>query len=59
MLELFVEGTLVGLDDFEDTGLDQFVYVFSKDEEDPDAIQGDWQNTSTGVDYNVDGSEDF
>ena len=59
MLELFVEQTLIGLDDFEDTGLDQFVYVFSKDEEDPDAIQGDWQNTSTGVDYNVDGAEDF
>ena len=59
MLELFVEGTMVGLDDYEDTGLDQFVYVFSKDEEDPDAIQGDWQNTSTGVDYNVDGAEDF
>ena len=59
MLELFVEQTLIGLDDFEDTGLDQFVYVFSKDEEDPDAIQGDWQNTSTGVEYNVDGAEDF
>ncbi len=59
MLELFVEQTLIGLDDFEDTGLDQFVYVFSKDEEDPDAIQGDWQNTNTGVEYDVDGAEDF
>tara|TARA_E500000318_G_C3539382_1_gene204002 strand:+ start:583 stop:1227 length:645 start_codon:yes stop_codon:yes gene_type:complete len=59
MLELFVEATLVGLDDFEDTGLDQFVYVFSKDEEDPDAIQGEWQNTSTDVDYDIDGAEDF
>ena len=37
----------------------QFVYVFSKDEEDPDAIQGDWQNTNTGVEYDVDGAEDF
>ena len=59
MLELFVEGTLVGLDDFEDTGLDQFVYVFSKDEQDPDAIQGEWQNTNTDVDYDIDGAEDF
>jgi type II secretory pathway pseudopilin PulG len=59
MLELFVEQTLVGLDDFEDTGLDQFVYVFSIEADDADAIQGDWQNTDTDVDYDVDGANDF
>lgn len=59
MLELFVEQTLVGLDDFEDTGLDQFVYVFSIEADDADAIQGDWQNTDTDVDYDIDGANDF
>ena len=59
MLELFVEQTLVSLDDFEDTGLSSFVYVFSTEANDPDAIQGGWQNTDTDVDYNVDGANDF
>ena len=59
MLELFVEQTLVSLDDFEDTGFSQFVYVFSTEENDPDAVQGGWQNTDTDVDYDVDGANDF
>ena len=58
-LETFVRTTLAGLDDFEDSGLDQFVYVFSPSVNDEDAVDNGWMSPETEVDYNVDGALDF
>ena len=58
-LETFVRTTLAGLDDFEDSGLDQFVYVFSPSVNDEDAVDNGWMRPETEVDYNEDGALDF
>ena len=58
-LETFVRTTLAGLDDFEDSGLDQFVYVFSPSVNDEDAVDNGWMSPETEVDYNEDGALDF
>ena len=58
-LETFVKTTLAGIDDFEDSGLDQFVYVFSQNANDEDALAGGWMSAATSVDYNSDGAGDF
>jgi len=57
-LEMFVETVLINSDGYTDD-LSAFVYVFSTAADDQDAIQGDWQNTSSSVVYDVDGATDF
>ena len=57
-LEMFVETVLINSDGYTDD-LSAFVYVFSTAADDQDAIQGDWQNTSSSVVYDVDGAADF
>ena len=57
-LEMFVETVLNNYDGYTDD-LSAFVYVFSTAVDDQDAIQGDWQNTSSSVVYDVDGAADF
>jgi len=57
-LEMFVETVLNNYDGYTDD-LSAFVYVFSTAADDQDAIQGDWQNTSSSVVYDVDGAADF
>jgi len=57
-LEMFVETVLNNYDGYTDD-LSAFVYVFSTAADDQDAIQGDWQNISSSVVYDVDGATDF
>ena len=57
-LEMFVETVLNNYDGYTDD-LSAFVYVFSTAVDDQDAIQGDWQNTSSSVVYDIDGAADF
>jgi len=57
-LEMFVETVLINSDGYTDD-LSAFVYVFSTAADDQDAIQGDWQNISSSVVYDVDGATDF
>jgi len=57
-LEMFVETVLNNYDGYTDD-LSAFVYVFSTAADDQDAIQGDWQNISSSVVYDVDGAADF
>jgi len=57
-LEMFVETVLINSDGYTDD-LSAFVYVFSTAADDQDAIQGDWQNISSSVVYDVDGAADF
>ena len=58
-LEAYIDESLSAMDDFEDSGLDQFVYVFSTAIDDGDAIQSDWVSSETAVDYNYNGASDF
>ena len=58
-LATFVDVTLSALDDFEDTGLNQFVYVFSNADTNTFAVESDWVSLETDVDYNSDGANDF
>ena len=58
-LATFVDVTLSTLDDFEDSGLDQFVYVFANADTNQHAISSDWVSLETGVDYNYAGANDF
>ena len=58
-LETFVRTTLAGLDDFEDSGLDQFVYVFSPSVNDEDAVDNGWMSPETVVEFDIDGANDF
>jgi len=57
-LEMFVQTLLNNYDGYTDD-LSAFVYVFSTAADDQDAIQGDWQNISSSVVYDVDGATDF
>ena len=58
-LNTFITQNLVLIDNFESTGLGQFVYVFSEDAADDEALAGGWTSPETDVDYNSDGAEDF
>ncbi len=58
-LATFVDVTLSTLDDFEDSGLDQFVYVFANSDTNQHAISSDWVSLETDVDYNYAGANDF
>ena len=58
-LERYIDESLSAMDDFEDSGLDQFVYVFAQGSDDQDALQGDWLSLETAVDYSILGAGDF
>ena len=58
-LERYIDESLSAVDDFEDSGLDQFVYVFAQGSDDQDALQGDWLSLETAVDYSILGAGDF
>tara|TARA_Y100000114_G_scaffold147955_1_gene160358 strand:- start:1562 stop:2206 length:645 start_codon:yes stop_codon:yes gene_type:complete len=58
-LERYIDESLSAMDDFEDSGLDQFVYVFAQGSDDQDALQGDWVSLETAVDYSILGAGDF
>ena len=58
-LNTFVTTNLNLIDNFESAGLGQFVYVFSEDAVDEDALAGGWTSPQTAVDYNQLGAEDF
>ena len=58
-LERYIDESLNNMDDFEDAGLDQFVYVFAQTSDDQDALQGDWVSLETAVDYSLAGAGDF
>ena len=58
-LERYIDESLSAMDDFEDSGLDQFVYVFAQGSDDQDALQGDWLSLETAVDYSILGADDF
>ena len=58
-LATFVDVELSALDDFEDTGLNQFVYVFANADTNTFAVESDWVSLETDVDYNYDGANDF
>ena len=58
-LNTFVTTNLSLIDNFESSGLAQFVYVFSEDAVDEDALAGGWTSPQTAVDYNQLGAEDF
>ncbi len=58
-LERYIDESLSAMDDFEDLGLDQFVYVFAQGSDDQDALQGDWLSLETAVDYSILGAGDF
>ena len=57
-LETYVEDILSNIDSYTSDNSD-FVYVFSPDAADEDALQGDWMNLETQVGYDVDGAADF
>ena len=57
-LEAYVEDILSNIDSYTSDNSD-FVYVFSPDAADEDALQGDWMNLETQVGYDVDGAADF
>ena len=58
-LERYIDESLSVMDNFEDSGLDQFVYVFAQGSDDQDALQGDWVSLETAVDYSILGAGDF
>ena len=59
-LNTFVTTNLNLIDNYESSGLGQFVYVFSEDPvSDDDALAGGWTSPETDVDYNQGGAEDF
>ena len=58
-LERYIDESLSVMDNFEDSGLDQFVYVFAQGSDDQDALQGDWLSLETAVDYSILGAGDF
>jgi len=59
-LNTFVTTNLDLIDNYESSGLGQFVYVFSEDPvSDDDALAGGWTSPETDVDYNQAGAEDF
>ena len=59
-LNTFVTTNLDLIDNYESSGLGQFVYVFSEDPvSDDEALAGGWTNPETIVDYNEDGARDF
>ena len=57
-LEAYVEDILSNIDAYTSDNSD-FVYVFSPDAADEDALQGDWMNLETSVGYDIDGAADF
>lgn len=59
-LNTFITQNLSLIDNYESTGLGQFVYVFSEDPvSDDEALAGGWTSPETDVDYNEDGARDF
>ena len=58
-LNTFIEQNLSLIDNYENSGLGQFVYVFSEDAVDEDALAGGWTSPQTAVDYSQSGAEDF
>lgn len=59
-LNTFIDQNLSLIDNYESSGLGQFVYVFSEDPvSDDEALAGGWTNPETIVDYNEDGAKDF
>ena len=57
-LEAYVEDILANIDVYTADNSD-FVYVFSPESSDEDALQGDWMNLETSVGYDIDGAADF
>ena len=57
-LQEYLSDYLANIDSYTSDNSD-FVYVFSPDEADEDALQGDWMNLETSVGYDVDGAADF
>ena len=57
-LEAYVEDILSNIDAYTSDNSD-FVYVFSPEASDEDALQGNWMNLETSVGYDVDGAADF
>ena len=57
-LEAYVEDILSNIDSYTSDNSD-FVYVFSPEASDEDALQGDWMNLETSVGYDEDGAADF
>ena len=59
-LNTFIDENLSLIDNYENSGLGQFVYVFSEDPvSDDEALAGGWTSPQTAVDYNQLGAEDF
>ena len=57
-LEIYVE-TILDDKDAYTSDLGEFVYVFSQNAEDEDALQGEWMNLETSVVYDIDGAIDY
>lgn len=57
-LEAYIETILEQKGSYE-SELGEFVYVFSGSNDDDDALQGEWMNLETSVDFNLNGALDF